>query len=284
MMNQEINWLADREEEIEALYRSAALRFADHPELAQFLLTLADQERDHGGYLRQLYQPHYQGLPEGELLCPPDAREKTVEMIAAGWQALAAKDFRQEQMLELIARLEFSEWNAIFLLAMNWRGQSDGEFRRMLGEIELHRKTVEDYLLHSPAADDLYQLIHTLAPLWKKRILIVDDDPVIARLLGIVMTPYGELEVTTRPADALNHLRSRHFDVMISDVCMPEMDGIELYQQAVQLDPEIGKHFLFFTATNQQEHLRFIAEHHIPTLKKPARLNVLQAAMTSLLN
>lgn len=282
-MNQEINWLAEREEEIEALYRSAAARFANHPELAQFLLTLADQERDHGRHLRQLYQPHYQGLPEGELLCSPDARQKTVEMLAAGWQALAAEDFRAEQMLELVARLEFSEWNAIFLLSMNWSGQSDGEFRRMLGEIELHRKTVEDYLLHSPAADELYQLIHTLAPLWKKRILIVDDDPVIARLLGIVMTPYGELEVTTRPADALNHLRSRHFDVMISDVCMPEMDGIELYQQAIQLDPEIGKHFLFFTATTHQEHLRFIAEHHIPTLRKPARLNVLQEAMTSLL-
>lgn len=65
---------------------------------------------------------------------------------------------------------------------------------------------------------------------------------------------------------------------------MPEMDGIELYQQAVQLDPEIGKHFLFFTATNHSEHLRFIAEHHIPTLKKPAPLKILQEMMTNLLN
>lgn len=114
--------------------------------------------------------------------------------------------------------------------------------------------------------------------------MIVDDDPVIARLHEIIMTPFGKLEVTTHPAEALQRLRQRRFDVMISDVCMPEMDGIELYRQAIKLDPDIGKHFLFFTATNHQDHLRFIAENNIPTLKKPATLKVLQAAMTNLLS
>ncbi len=78
--------------------------------------------------------------------------------------------------------------------------------------------------------------------------------------------------------------RSSRNDVIISDVCMPEMNGIELYQQAVKLDPEISKNFLFFTATNLQEHLRFIEDHHIPTLKKPASLKVLQETMTSMLS
>lgn len=283
-MNRLIDWLAEREEEIEALYRSAAVRFAAHYDFPQFLLILAAQERDHGNFLRQLPQPELTGLSGIEQLCDPVSRKNTEELIAAGWQALAAEDLNEQTMLEVIVKLEFSEWNSIFLLTMNWSGQSDGEFRRMLAEIELHRKTIEDYLLHAPAADDLYQIIHTLAPLWKKRILIVDDDPVIARLLGIVMTPYGDLEVTTFPLEALNHLRSRPFDMVISDVCMPEMNGIEFYQQAVLLDPEIGKHFLFFTATNHQEHLRFIAEHQIPILKKPSPLNVLQETMASLLD
>lgn len=284
MMNQRINWQAEREEELESFYHSAAARFAAQPDFARFLLTLAAQERQHGELLRRLLRPELAGTPETDLPDDASARKNTEELIAASWQALAATDLTEERMLEIIVQLEFSEWNSLFLLTMNWSGQSDHEFRRMLGEIELHRKTIEDYLLQVAAADDLYQMIHTLAPLWKKRILIVDDDPVIARLLGIIMTPYGDLEVTTHPADALNHLRHSHFDVMISDVCMPEMDGIELYQQAIKLDPEIGKHFLFFTATNHLEHLRFIAEHHIPTLKKPAPLKVLQETMTSLLN
>ena len=283
MMHPQIDWLAEREEEIESLYRAAAAQFAAHPRFSRFLLTLAEQERDHGNFMRNLHRPEDAGLAEIGTLCDPIARQKTEEMLAASWQALAV-GLTEKAMLELIVKLEFSEWNAIFLLAMNWSGQKDDEFRRMLSEIELHRKTVENYLLQTPAAEELCQIIHALAPLWKKRILIVDDDPVIARLLGIIMTPYGELEITTRPADALNYLRHCHFDVMISDVCMPEMNGIELYQQAIQLDPEIGKHFLFFTATNHEEHLRFIAEHHIPTLKKPAPLKVLQETMTNLLN
>lgn len=283
MMNQQIIWQAEREDEIEALYRSAAVRFATSSEFAGFLLTLAAQEHEHGKFLR-LLQPELTGTPAAELPCDSRARKNTEEMIAASWQTLGAADLTEQRMLEVVVQLEFSEWNSIFLLTMNWCGQNDGEFRRMLDEIVLHRKTIENYLLQVAAADDLYQMIHTLAPLWKKRILIVDDDPVIARLLGIIMTPYGDLEVTTRPGDALNHLRRRHFDVMISDVCMPEMDGIELYQQAVKLAPEIGKHFLFFTATNHKEHLRFIAENNIPTLKKPAPLKVLQETMTSLLS
>lgn len=281
MINPQINWQAEREEEIESLYRSAAERFIAHPEFSRFLLTLADQERDHGKFLRQLQRPE---LAKIDPPYDPLTRQSNEDLIAACWQALATEGLSELAMLEVVVKLEFSEWNSIFLLAMNGGGQSDSEFRRMLGEIELHRKTIENYLLGYPAAESLYETIHTLAPLWKKRILIVDDDPVIARLLGIIMTPYGDLEVTTHPLDALNHLRSSHFDVVISDVCMPEMDGIELYQQAVHLAPEIRHHFLFFTATNHQEHLRFIAEHQIPTLKKPSPLNVLQKTLTSLLN
>ena len=284
MMNQQINWQAEREEEIEALYRSAAVRFAAQQEFAAFLLTLAAQEREHGKLLRQLLRPEVVDTAGVDQLCDPGVRQSTEKLIAASWLTLASANLTEQRMLEVIVQLEFSEWNSLFLLTMNWSGQNDGEFRRMLDEIELHRKTVEDYLLQVPGSDELYQMIHTLAPLWKKRILIVDDDPVIARLLEIIMTPFGNLEVTTDPAEALKHLRQRHFDVMISDVCMPEMDGIELYQQAIKLDPEIGKHFLFFTATNHQDHLRFIAENNIPTLKKPANLKILQEAMTSLLS
>ena len=53
-MNEQINWQAEREEEIEALYHSAAVRFAAQPEFAAFLLTLAAQEREHGKLLQQL--------------------------------------------------------------------------------------------------------------------------------------------------------------------------------------------------------------------------------------
>lgn len=283
-MNHQINWQAEREEEIEALYRSAAARFTTRPEFATFLLTLAAQENDHGNFLRQLLRPELTGALGTDLPGDPGTTKSTEEMIAACWQIVTATELTEQTMLEVVVQLEFSEWNSLFLLTMNRSGQSDDVFRRMRDEIELHRQTIENYLLQIEAPDELYQTIHTLAPLWKKRILIVDDDPVIARLLEIVMTPYGELEVTTCSTDALNHLRRRHFDVMISDVCMPEMDGIELYQQAIQLDPEIGKHFLFFTATNHLDHLRFIAEHRIPTLRKPASLKVLQETMTSLLS
>lgn len=283
-MNQHIKWLADREDEIGALYRTAAEQFTVHPKFSRFLLTLAEQEGDHGHLLRQLQRRDPAEQAEIALLCDPIAKEKTERLLSKNRQRLMTGKLTEEEVLEVVVSLEFSEWNSIFLLAMNWRSQSDREFRQTLEEIELHRKTVENYLLQLPGADALYQIIQRLAPLWKKRILIVDDDPMIARLLSIVMTPYGDLEVTTRATEALTHLRQNHFDMIVSDVCMPEMDGIEFYRQAIALSPELREHFLFFTATNHAEHLRFIAEHHIPTLKKPAPIKVLRTTMSSLLN
>lgn len=281
-MEEHIRWQAEREEEMESLYRTAAARFATHPDFARFLLTLAEQERDHGRQLTELPRPELNGTAGIDDRCDLRTRADLEELIAASRKTLATEDLSEEAMLEVIVKLEFSEWNSLYLLTADRSGQSEGEFRRLLAAIETHRKTIEDYLRQTTSADHLHEIIHNLAPLWKRRILIVDDEPVIARLLGIAVAPYGEIEVTTSPAAALQHLRDRQFDAMISDVCMPEMDGIKLYQEAIKLHPEIGDRFLFFTATSHQDHLRFIADHNIPILKKPATLKVLKERLTAL--
>ena len=71
------------------------------------------------------------------------------------------------------------------------------------------------------------------------RILLVDDDPQVRRLVARVLRN-AELEVVeaTSGREALGELRAAPFDVMVSDVHMPELTGLDLLRavRAVDLD------------------------------------------------
>ena len=62
-----------------------------------------------------------------------------------------------------------------------------------------------------------------------KRALVVDDNPDIADMLAVVLRHAG-YEATTAysPSDALSTALAEHFDVIVSDIGMPGMNGYEL--------------------------------------------------------
>lgn len=77
------------------------------------------------------------------------------------------------------------------------------------------------------------------APPGKLRVLLVDDDPATNRALARSLTS-REMEVETclRGSTALERLAERPFDVVLTDISMPEMDGFDLLRaiQAAQSD------------------------------------------------
>jgi PAS domain S-box-containing protein len=77
----------------------------------------------------------------------------------------------------------------------------------------------------SPAAN--------LATVRPKRVLAVDDDPALARLVGLMLSPRGHTVVTTTSGEAaLARLALEPFDIVISDLSMGEgMNGWELAEQ-----------------------------------------------------
>ncbi len=63
----------------------------------------------------------------------------------------------------------------------------------------------------------------------KRRILVVDDDPELRRVLLEQLTPYREFDLVeaSTAADALQKVRGAHVDLMLLDVGLPDMDGRE---------------------------------------------------------
>jgi CheY-like chemotaxis protein len=62
-----------------------------------------------------------------------------------------------------------------------------------------------------------------------KKILVVDDDPVIAKSFDRVLTPKGYAVITAASgAEALARLAREEYDAVYTDIKMPGMDGLQL--------------------------------------------------------
>jgi DNA-binding NtrC family response regulator len=72
------------------------------------------------------------------------------------------------------------------------------------------------------------------------RILIVDDEVELMRALcDSLQGPQFTVRGVTTPAEALDDLTAGDFDVLLSDLMMPDMDGIELLRKALEFDAKL---------------------------------------------
>ncbi len=72
-------------------------------------------------------------------------------------------------------------------------------------------------------------------------VLIVNDDPQILRLARVMLGPQNvKVLAVPRPSDALRICGDESVDVLISDISMPEMDGIKLAERVFKLHPRVS--------------------------------------------
>jgi signal transduction histidine kinase/CheY-like chemotaxis protein len=82
----------------------------------------------------------------------------------------------------------------------------------------------------------------------RHRLLIVDDEPGIRDVLQEILNGSGyEVDTAGNGNEALERITPGRYDVIISDLCMPEMDGEQFYAKVHDSQPVLAKRMVFVT-------------------------------------
>ena len=118
-----------------------------------------------------------------------------------------------------------------------------------------------------------------------KNILIVDDDEDLTNLYETFLKFDGyKVDVFTDPIDALSSFKKDFYDLVLVDLKMPKMNGVELSQELQNIDPNL---FYRFITTASKEYTENIKINN-PNLEKniiykPLWLNEIRTTIHSLL-
>lgn len=121
--------------------------------------------------------------------------------------------------------------------------------------------------------------------IFQERILVVDDDKNITDMLVSILEQEGIVEYASNGEEALNILDEDYCAAIITDVDMPVMNGIEFYNRAVQMYPNIGERFLFLVEDSEtNRYLPFFRKNNLRYYVKTPRMNMIREAVINILN
>lgn len=125
----------------------------------------------------------------------------------------------------------------------------------------------------------------SLRPDIRARVLIVDDEPLILRSVARLLRDQHDIETASNGREGLNKiLEDGPYDLVVCDLMMPEMTGMDLHQAVEANDPETAARFIFLTGGAYTEDAkRFLAGVENPKLDKPVQPNLLRSVVSGVL-
>lgn len=117
------------------------------------------------------------------------------------------------------------------------------------------------------------------------QVLVVDDDPLVVQWLADSLSAEGhDVDVAGDARAALSRLEETSYDLIVSDLRMPEMDGVAFYRLLERERPQAARRMLFLTGnTEAAEYRAFVAEKRDRTVTKPVDLTELNRAARRIL-
>ncbi|MDH4226208.1 MAG: response regulator [Deltaproteobacteria bacterium] len=280
-----VDWLIKLETSARDFYRAAATHFKEDALLSEFLSNLAMDEDMHLDIiLKGSELIKKSGGQSPALAFAPDAGQmnECIGALENARQKVKASSLTKEELLETAATLEFSEWNDIFIYIINALKSRSRMFVPSAVNLEKHRSYIIRYL-EKTGNTAILEKVSSIPQVWTEKILLVDDSGQIRTLLKAVVANMANTDTADDGRNALEKVNENYFAVIVSDVDMPNMNGIEFYKEAVGKFPRLKDRFLFFTAKNDDQTIKYFTDNGIRHLIKPAPIKDIRQALKSML-
>ena len=122
------------------------------------------------------------------------------------------------------------------------------------GTIDVRTKPGEGttFVVRLPRSTRAYAPAPTQLPSTRKgtgraTVIVIDDEPLVGRSIRRALRGH-DVELYSSGREAIGRLRSgQPFDIVFCDLMMPEVSGIEVYNQVARDVPDLGSRFVFMT-------------------------------------
>jgi PAS domain S-box-containing protein len=117
------------------------------------------------------------------------------------------------------------------------------------------------------------------------RILIVDDEEAIRLLVSTVLSQNDcAVDATGEAGKVFAKLESASYDIVLMDIRMPGMSGMELYAGVIEKHPELTGKFIFMTGDSSDLTTRaFLEQNKLTYLTKPFDIETLLEKVSGIL-
>jgi PAS domain S-box-containing protein len=157
------------------------------------------------------------------------------------------------------------------------------------GEVRVERTSVKGttfrVALPATRADARLSIQVTAAPPAERRgnVLVVDDERMIGKMTQRSLSPEHDVSVLTSAEEALRRVTAgERFDVILCDLMMPTMTGMELYTALVSVAPDQAERMIFLTGGAFTPQTRaFLDDVTNARLEKPFQLEALRALVNA---
>jgi len=139
------------------------------------------------------------------------------------------------------------------------------------------------FLVELPMADA--PVSNLSSTLQGKRVMVVDDEAFLLECLADAIGSWGcEVTSCAQGTDAVQMLQAGSYDCIVSDIRMPGLTGIQLFEWIQAHQPGMARRILFTTGDSFDPDTRaFLERVQVPHLGKPFDLRKLREALADLL-
>jgi len=283
-LKEAIEWLLSIERLASTFYGEVQERFKEDEKMSNFFRQLSDDEAWHFQVMQSASEYLEHNIsPPFSISVDSATKEQIETAFVRNRELLTAGNFSMENVLDCLATTEFSELNDIFIYVVNSLAK-EREFMPVAAKMDGHIKKIENFIESLPEGQKYLHVIRSLPRVWKEHILIVDDELLMVEFLRSLLYHEGEIETAMNGREGLQKIKEKYFDVIISDINMPVMDGIEFYYQASAYDSSTKERIMFLSGLPEPEQIDFLTENNLRYLRKPAPIKEIVKNVSEIMN